>query len=502
MPSFIPGSPCPRCGAPIVASARALLLTCERCDFIPGITPLDEPIFTPANEAAIDAPPPTMHAVKLGISYTGELSPRARSLYETGVVAQARGDTDEAIRNYQRALEMHPDFTDAHLAIARLSDDPHVKHEHLSAALAYDPGNAEALRLWMLLKGALTPEGAARAEGDAAPELRAADGTVTTKTTALICPVCGGHLTVDEVNHQVTCRFCGHQAPQQTRREIGAQSLGMALIARKAEPVRWLVKERLLHCNRCGAERVIANTTLSMQCPFCGSNQVIQQDAKGSFVQPDGLIPFRLAEQDVIGQIKAALDTPLEKLAGVFDDNRVRSGVIEGVFVPFWVFDVVVNIVRIQTPKQREVGYGMLRTLQQPREERFTDAIFNLPILGLREVDDGLVRQIQRYEFSDVVPYQPQLLAKYPASLYDVDFDRASLSAGGDATRHMNEKHQYLGEGDNIRVNSSVSSMTFSLLLLPLFIVTLKERDGDQRPALVNGQTGAVAFGRTQKKRR
>jgi DNA-directed RNA polymerase subunit RPC12/RpoP len=497
---------CPRCGEPIGKSRRSGLLICGGCGYIPGVTKLDS--ASPTESFAFDDPGDDHvgGAVSLPtqITYRGELGSRALGLYQDGVAAAARGAVAQALDHFHDALDIEPEFVDAHMAIARLSADAAVQREHLGAALAHDPGNGEALRLWMLLRGDLTPEGAARAARGETPELRRADAPMTTQTTVLLCPVCSGHMTVDDDTQQVTCRFCGHAAPARERVEVGGRSLGAALIARKAEPVRWVIGERLLHCNECGAERTISATTLSMECPFCGSNQVIKQDAVSSFVQPDGLIPFALDERAVVAALKRALDAPLEKLAGMLDDNRVKTAIIDPVFVPFWVFDVIVDIRRtVVDVRIDQVGRFGGRPIQ-PREENFTDALFNLPIQGMKELDEALMARIDRYDFSQVKPYEPGLLAKQPASLYDVDFDAASLSARSSASETMRQKHDVPDSQTNgsVSVFAQVQSMSFSLLLLPVFVVTMKERDGDRRAALVNGQTGVVALGKTEKRRR
>jgi hypothetical protein len=85
-----------------------------------------------------------------------------------------------------------------------------------------------------------------------------------------------------------------------------------------------------------------------------------------------------------------------------------------------------------------------------------------------------------------------------------VDFDAASLSARSSASETMRQKHDVPDSQTNgsVSVFAQVQSMSFSLLLLPVFVVTMKERDGDRRAALVNGQTGVVALGKTEKRRR
>ncbi len=492
------GSPCPRCGKPITTSSRAGLVMCGACGFIPGISSVSTGAETTA--AAGSAALPRIRP-RPELIYKGALSPRTRSLYESGWASLERGDLSAAVDHFEDALALAPDFVDVHLILAQLIADDARKREHLSAVIAVDPANAEALRLWMIVNGELTPEQAARVNSDQTPQVREADAPVETQTQALLCPVCGGHLTIDDAQGGVRCRFCGHQAPAAERREIGARALGMALIARKAQPERWIIGERLLHCRQCGAERTIPATVLSMTCPFCGSNQVIEQDAVGSFVQPDGLVPFELDERDAVEAIKRALKTPGERLAGMFDDNRVKRGLIDGVFAPFWVFDVTVELRRLYLPERDEVSLGV-QTYRPPHEERFTDAVFNLEIPALKTLAPALTGRVSDFRYDRVRPYEPALLARYPASLYDVDFDHASLQARSLANQQMREKHRTSYDGSRVKsVTSAVQSMTFSLYLLPIFVCTLMERDGDTRPAWVNGVTGAVTLGRARKSR-
>src|SRR5206468_3345677 len=126
---------------------------------------------------------------------------------------------------------------------------------------------------------------------------------IAAKATDLICPTCGGDLTVNDETLQVECRFCGYSRPQQTRR-AHEDLLSMALLERKATPVRWNVGARLVKCQQCGAEQTIPAEQLSQRCRFCGSNEVLLSDALGSFEQPDGLIPFHVTMNEAMERIQ------------------------------------------------------------------------------------------------------------------------------------------------------------------------------------------------------
>jgi hypothetical protein len=104
------------------------------------------------------------------------------------------------------------------------------------------------------------------------------------------------------------------------------------------------------------------------------------------------------------------------------------------------------------------------------------------------------------FELDSMLPYEPNLLAKYPAELYDIDFDEASLEARGRASEQMREENLSSKDSNvDMTVSTMVIQMTFSLVLMPVWVATLTERDGDLRTALVNGQSGRVALSKARK---
>jgi hypothetical protein len=109
------------------------------------------------------------------------------------------------------------------------------------------------------------------------------------------------------------------------------------------------------------------------------------------------------------------------------------------------------------------------------------------------------VRRLGGYDFTAIVGYEPSLLAKYSAGLYSMDFDEASLEARARIGQYMRDKHGRGTYGTNVSIFTGFKQMTFRLLLLPVWVATLYEEDGDIRPALVNGQTGKVVLGKASK---
>ena len=296
----MPEIACPKCGQPLSLNSDTGMFRCPNCNYKRPET-LDEA----SERIRAQGQRPTVP-----ISHRGEIDIRARSLFDSAQDYLWRNDPAAALRALSEAIHVQPDFADAHLWIAKISDDEKVKRDHLGEIIAHDPGHLEAMRLLMVLNKQMTPEEAELSRQNNAPVVKHAEGAVSAKTMALICPVCGGALTIDEDNGRVVCRFCGHTEPLAANQHVsdGAEVLSQAMLKRRIQPVKWIVGARILHCNRCGAERTIPASKLSGACPFCGSTQVIEQDALQTIEKPDGLVQFAISEERSKGGDPRALE--------------------------------------------------------------------------------------------------------------------------------------------------------------------------------------------------
>jgi DNA-directed RNA polymerase subunit RPC12/RpoP len=479
---------CPECSQRMTIDLATTTVTCKHCGYKRD-TGLD------ARAAEIRARGQRPH---VPITTPGELNARAISLFNTGHDYLFQGDKKAAIDAFQDALEIEPEFLDAHLWIAKTTDDPAIQRDHLSTILAHAPGHAEAMRMMMVLNGRLTPEQASAPDRDVM--VRHANEPVTMKATALRCPACSGDLTI--YDDRVECRFCGYQGEKPRQDTASGDLLLAALLERKAKAVKWVIGERMLHCNQCGAERTIPATQLSARCPFCGSNHVIEQDALGSFEQPEGLIPFRITREEAGANIKKQLKSVAERIKGLFGDNRVARATLNGCYLPYWVFDASVEVTRTRidnSPGQDRRTYQRYEAYQQMR---FDDALFDVCVCAVRSPEAELTGRLGAFDTRQAAAYEPELLAKYPAALYSIDFDDAALQARGNISALMREKYGQRDTADtdvSISVFSSIRQMSFRLVLMPVWIGTLVEEDGDVRTALLNGQTGKVVLGKAEK---
>lgn len=478
---------CPQCSERMTLDMATTTVRCKHCGYQPS-TGLDDR----AAEVRAKGPRPS-----ISISRENEINARAVSLFYTAHDYLFDDKKAEALRALQSAIDIQPDFLDAHLWIAKISDDKAVQHEHLSVILAYNSGHMEATRMMLVLNGRLTPEQAHHSDHE--PVLQTADGPVTTATTTLRCPNCKGDLSVNDATGQVICRFCGYEGTKPGQSENAGDLLLAALLERKAQPVKWVIGERLLHCNECGAERTLTNNQLSTRCPFCGSNHVIEQDALDSFEQPDGLIPFSITREEASARIKEQLRSFSERVKGWFDHNKVASATISAHYLPFWMFDASVEI--NQTRIVNKPSSDRYNTAQPAyTHNKLSDAMYDLEVCAVQSPVPALTCQLGDYRLRDMVAYNPTLLAKYPAQLYTIEVDKAALEARSLISHHMRARYGVSESREiSVTVFANIQQMSFRLILAPVWIAQLIEEDHDRRTALVNGQTGKVVLGKAEK---
>ncbi len=483
---------CPKCQHTMTMNFDTNEVYCPHCGYIRP----DEISGLERKESQVKAQRANRH---VEITQRGDVMPSAMAAFETGQDCLDRGDKQAALQSFKRAADYQPDFADAHLWIAKCSDDEKTIRDELGTVLGLVPNQLEALRMLMVLNGRLTPQEAARTYGDGEAQVQKVDGPVAAQATELLCPNCGGQLTVNVERGRVECRFCGYSAPQ-TNHAVGSDNLSMALLERKAKPVKWNIGSRLVQCQQCGAEHTIPAEKMSQRCRFCGSTQVIVSDALKSFEQPDGVIPFRLTAEQAMEAVNQQLNSLGERIFGFFNTNKVQHHFVEGVYLPYWVYDVNVEILSTRTfdydtdtsseGMDQQDGVGICAVKSPPRD---------------------LTSRISDFDMADVAPYEPKWLARFPAQLYTIDFDKASLDARELVSKVMQRKHNRVVEHKSrdeygrervtevIRMMTQIQSMTFQLVLMPVWMVHMLEVDDEIRTGVVNAQTGKVALGKSQK---
>ena len=317
------------------------------------------------------------------------------------------------------------------------------------------------------------------------------------------CPACGGAILFDSSTQKMKCPCCN------TRLELEAlQEWDAALREEKPSDFTWKNQPRghwsaeetqnlqSFICRSCGGEILGDLNTVATHCPYC-DNPVVVADRVSGMLRPDLVVPFQLNKT----QAKAALAAHLTRkplLPKMFkDENRIES--IQGIYVPFWLFDADVEAnIRYRATRVRrwsDSNYNYIRTSYYSLLRSGTIGFDNVPVDASSKLSNALMESIEPYDLSQAVDFQTAYLAGYLADKFDTEVEtcqnrandriRASTEAAfaettGGYTTVVPENSNIRLCGDRVRY-----------ALLPVWILTTRYADKCYTFAM-NGQTGKM----------
>lgn len=179
---------------------------------------------------------------------------------------------------------------------------------------------------------------------------------------------------------------------------------------------------RTFTCSSCAAELVCDATTAITECPYCG-NQAVAPGVLVDEFKPDLVIPFRLdrkaASSALSGYYKGKRFLPKAFAAG----NRIEK--IQGVYVPFWLFDAEVSAsASFEATKSRTYRTGDEEVTETDHYEvgrAGTMSFRRVPVDGSSKMPDAHMDAIEPFDYEALVPFSMAYLPGFAADRFDLD---------------------------------------------------------------------------------
>lgn len=161
-------------------------------------------------------------------------------------------------------------------------------------------------------------------------------------STQVCCPNCGGTMQFDPTVGKLKCMFCDSVFTQEEAEAFFGQKEQEE--AAKASGSDWGSEAddmKAYSCSTCGAELLAEENTGATRCPYCGNTTVIEAQFTGA-AKPDSLIPFAFTKAQAIEKYKAYYEKKKLLPKAFLTGSKMEE--IQGVYVPFWLYDGSVNI--------------------------------------------------------------------------------------------------------------------------------------------------------------
>ncbi len=305
------------------------------------------------------------------------------------------------------------------------------------------------------------------------------------------------------------CPFCGTESPYVIDRDLGQvaeRDLAAALREAPAAEAEWQAARRSVQCQSCRAVMVYEAGRIGQNCEFCGSPALLAYDQVQSPIRPEGVLPFRIDRNRVRDDIRRWWRSKWfapGRLARTALVDTVRS-----LYIPYWTFDA-----QAHCPWEAEAGHYYYvnvegrdskgrRVMRQERRTRWepasgvVDHVFDdEPVPGTQGLPIALLRQVEPFPTSELVPYDTAFLSGHIVEHYQVVLTDASVQS-------QQQMHQALEQlcagqvpGDtyrNLVIHPTWSGQTFKHILVPIWLLTYVFRAKPYQ-VLVNGSTGRMA---------
>ena len=317
------------------------------------------------------------------------------------------------------------------------------------------------------------------------------------------CPACGGAIEFDATSQKLKCPYCNTKFDVSVLRELDE-----VLSQEKPSNYSWDIQPhthwseeekagmQTFVCQSCGGEIVGDSNTAATNCPYC-DNPVVVADRFSADLRPDLVVPFKLDKTQAMEALEKHLSNKplLPKLFKA--QNRLES--IQGVYVPFWMFDADADAnVRYRATRVRHWSddkYNYIRTSYFTLIRDGIIGFANVPVDGSSQMPNELMESIEPFDLSQGVDFQTAYLAGYLADKFDLDAEEciaranARIRASTEAA-FLETTGGYASvtpENSNIRLfNGQVR-----YALLPVWMITTNYQ-GKSYTFAMNGQTGKM----------
>ena len=293
----------------------------------------------------------------------------------------------------------------------------------------------------------------------------------TKEETDRKCPQCGGTMDFDPKTGGLKCPYCDYEEKiTQTREDAGtAEELDFTK-AEETANCNWGVETKTVICKMCGGESVYDALQIAGQCPYCGSNQVMEEKGKNTLA-PGGVCVFKIDK-------KAAADNFKKWLGKRFFCPKIvketaQADKFQGLYLPYWTFDTdtVTNYTaRYGKDRRRRKSNGEYETVTDWYQTRGTHTQFidDELINASTQHDRSLMAKLEPFNTKDNLTYKPEYIAGFASERYAVGLKEGWEKAKSSiyAKLRKNIRHNILKEKNADRVDHLKTYTNYNNILL------------------------------------
>ena len=313
------------------------------------------------------------------------------------------------------------------------------------------------------------------------------------------CPACGAEAHWTPAKQALVCPFCGTESPAVLEMRgpdtvIVEHDLGAALRDIPDSARGWEARKTSVRCQSCQAITVMDAETVGHRCDFCGSSQLVPYEQVKDAFRPESLLPLKVSEPQARALIRAWYRR--QWLAPSALRTKALMDTARGVYLPYWTFDATADARWTAEAGEyytvRQNGKTVRKIRWRPATGQLSHLFDDELVCASRGVHAGMLRKVEPFPTTELIPYDPGYLAGWTVERYQIDL----VTAATRSRRQMDTALRRLCAADipgdtyrNLVVNATYTDQRFKHLLAPVWLLTYTFHAKSYQVA-VNGVTG------------
>lgn len=314
------------------------------------------------------------------------------------------------------------------------------------------------------------------------------------------CPNCDGGLVFDPESGTYACEYC---LSKFTKDELVADSQSAETADAGSQTMDQETTQEsesgavVYHCPSCGAEIITDETTAATFCFYCHNPIVLAGKLEGEYL-PDGIIPFKITKEEAIERFQEWIQKKKFIPTGFYSKRQIEK--MSGVYFPYWLYGCETESYMNGTAKD-------LRIWRVGDMEYTETKIFairragvvsfrHLPKTALQKAQNAMLKGIFPYEFGALEKFHMGYLSGFQAEKRDIEKETLSEEIRQEVRKFAEKRMRDTITGHNSfsmeSQNHAIGEEKFKYTLLPVWVLTYREKGNQVYYFAMNGQTGEI----------
>ena len=324
------------------------------------------------------------------------------------------------------------------------------------------------------------------------------------ETETYKCPNCGGGLLFDPQTQKFHCEYCmsyfNEEELSKAQPEASSERPPEKAFKEETGGKETTGSEEeagavLYTCPSCGAEIVTEETTAATFCYYCHNPVVLSGRLEGKW-KPDAVIPFAFNREEAVSRFRQWIGKKKFVPRGFFSEKQIEK--LTGVYFPYWRADstaqgsLTAQGVKIRTWRAGDIEYTERSYYRVLREGRVD--LEDMTFSALSRGDRSLAEGVQPFDDSAMEAFRPLYLQGFQAEKRDMEKDQFRQRMEGmtaDYTKRflMDTINGYQSLSPSpVQLHGLESKWQYALL--PVWVLTYRDKKGKLFYYTMNGQTG------------